>query len=172
MKSLAFVILLALTAPNLRADSVIMESEPEMIASAEFIAIVEFQSAERGVFKGRAAYPKQKEKVMKRFSRCVSAHVIENLKGELPEKIQIYDRSGFWDALFQNHMDQAKSDSCRYLIFLTGGVDFLTGSNGWASTSRIADEKIEWTENPNSPEFQMVNLKEVLARVRKQIETK
>lgn len=172
MKSLVLVILLTLIAPNLRADSVILKSEPEMVASADFIAIIEFQSVERGVFKGTASYPKQREKVMKRCFRRVSARVIENLKGEMPGEIQIYDSSGFWDALFQSHLDQAKSDSGRYLIFLTGNVDFLTGSNGWASTSRIASEEIEWTENPNSPKFQMVNLKSVLDRVREQIKTR
>ncbi len=172
MKSLTFTMLLALTALNLRADSVILESVPEMVRNADFIAVVEFQSAERGVFKGMAAYPKQKEKVMKRFSRRISSRVVETLKGQLPEEIQIYDRSGFWDALFQNHMDQVKSDAGRYLIFLTGDLNFLTGSNGWASTFRIANEEIEWTENPNAPEFKMANLKEVPDRVRKQIETK
>ena len=68
MKTLTFAILLALILPNLRADSVLLESDAEMIASADFIAIVEFQSETRGVFKGRAAYPKQKERIMKRFS--------------------------------------------------------------------------------------------------------
>jgi hypothetical protein len=98
--------------------------------------------------------------------------VIENLKGKLPEQIQIYDCSGFWDALFQNHIDRENSNSGRYLIFLTGDADFLTGSNGWASTGRISGEEIEWSENANSPNFQMVNFKEMLDRIRKQIETK
>ena len=172
MKSLVFAMLFALIALNLRADSVILESVPEMVRNADFIAIAEFQSAEHGVFKGMAAYPKQKEKMMKRFSRCVSARVIEILKGKLPEQIQIYDYSGHWDALFQNHIDRENSNSGRYLIFLTGEVDFLTGSNGWASTGRISGEEIEWSENANSPKFQMINFKEILDRIRKQIEAK
>jgi len=171
MKSLAFVILLLLTS-NLRADSVIMATEPEMVASADYIAVVEFQSAERGAFKGPAAYLKQKELVTRRFSRRVSARVIDNLKGKLPEEIQIYDWSGRWDALFQNHLDRSKSDSGRYLIFLAGNVDFLTGANGWASTSRITNEQIEWSIKPNFSDFKLMKLDEVLDRIQKQIEAK
>lgn len=172
MKALVFAILLALILPNLCADSVLLKSNAEMIAGADFISIVEFQSETRGIFKGQAAYPRQKERIMKRFSRCVSARVIENLKGKLPEQIQIYDGSGRWDALFQNHIDRENSNSGRYLIFLTGDVDFLTGANGGASTGRISGEEIEWRENANSPKFQMINFKEILDRIRKQIEIK
>jgi len=169
VKSLAFITLVFL-APHLHADSVLLETESEMIVSADYVAVVEFQKAERGVFKGSASYPKQKESETKQFSRRVTVRVISNLKGKLPEEIQVYDRSGHWDALFQNHLDQSKSDSGRFLIFLVGDVHFLTGANGWASTSRIANEQIERTEKSNSPKFQMVKLDEVLERVRKQIE--
>ncbi|HEX8309946.1 MAG TPA: hypothetical protein VF614_01435 [Chthoniobacteraceae bacterium] len=169
MRSLALAILFVLISPNVRADTVLLASGPEMLAGADFIAIIEFRSAKQGVFKGPAAYPKQEKRVVKQFSRCVSARVIENLKGELPEQVQIHDCSGFWDALFQNHGNHENADSGRYLIFLSGDVNFLTGSNGWASTARISGEEIEWNENPNSPKFQMVNLKEMLDRVRKGI---
>jgi hypothetical protein len=166
LKTLATVSFLA--ASLLRADTVLMASAVEMQDLADHIAIVEFQKAEPGTFKGPLRYPKQKDEITKRFHRRITARVIETLKGKLPGEIQIHDTSGLRDGLFQNHEDNAASPSGRYLVFLNGNPTFLTGSNGWASTYRIIGDEVEWCEVPESPKFQKVKLGEVVDRIRKQ----
>ena len=165
-------LILFLFSSQLHADSVLLESVVQMTSTADYIAIVDFQDAERGTFMGLGKYPEQKDKKPKKFFRRVSLRVVDALKGKLPQEIQVYDQSGHWDALFQNHQNQSDSTHGRYLIFLTGDKSFLTGANGWASTARIAGDMIEWTDLPSAPDVRMVPLDNVLNRLKKQIERK
>ncbi len=164
------LLILCLISSWLYADSVILKPAEEMINTADYIAIVEVQSVESGIFKGQGNYPREKETTTRKFLRRISVRVVENMKGGLPQEIKIHDNSGLWHAMFQNHQDRSKSDSGRYLIFLTGDQDFLIGANGWASTARIEGEKIEWTDSPSAPEIRMEPLNPVLNQIKEQIE--
>ena len=145
------------------ADSVILISADEMIKRSEYIAIVEYLSATSGAFRGPSAYPSAKGSAG--FSRQSTVRIIEGVKGDLSGDIQIYDGSGRWDALFQNHQDYTKPPEGKYLVFLKGKPDFLTGVYGPMSTARIDGTHIDWTEG-KPPDRQMLLLEDILSRVR------
>jgi len=160
--SRVFIVFLLLALP-IYADSVVLISADEMIKRSDYIAIVEYLGATSGVFRGPSPYPGEKRSA--RFSRQSTVRVIEGVKGDLSGDIQIYDGSGRWDALFQNHQDYTKPPVGRYLVFLKGEPDFLTGVYGPNSTARIDGIHIDWTEC-KPPARQMVPLEDILSRVR------
>jgi len=162
MSTPVFVVLLFLAFP-IYADSIIQLSADELIKRADYIAIVEYLGAVRGDFRGPSPYPGEKR--TRRFSRQSTVRVIESMKGNLSGEIQIYDGSGFWDALFQNHQDNTKPPAGRYLVFLKGDTGFLTGVHGWVSTARIDGTHIDWGEGHPSVR-QMIPLDDVLMQVR------
>ena len=160
--SRVFIAFLLLALP-IYADSVALISAEDMIKRSDYIAIVEYLGATSGDFRGPSAYPGTKGSA--RFSRQSTVRVIESVKGDLSGDIQIFDGSGRWDALFQNHQDYTKPPEGRYLVFLKGKPDFLTGVYGPMSTARIDGTHIDWTEG-KPPDRQMVPLEDILSRVR------
>lgn len=152
---------------SVHADSVALLPVDDMIARADYIAIVEYFGSVRGDFRGSSPYPG--ESSSRRFSRQNTVRIIENIKGDLSGKIKIYDGSGHWDALFQNHQDYTKTPTGRYLVFLKGDVGFLTGVHGWASTARIDGTHVDWTEDQPHAR-RMVPLNDVLIRVRMKLQ--
>ena len=162
MMSRGFIVLLLLTLP-IYADSVVQISADDMIKRSDYIAVIEYLGATSGAFRGPSAYPGAKGSA--RFSRQSTVRVIDSVKGDLSGDIQIYDGSGLWDALFQNHQDYTRKPEGRYLVFLKGEPTFLTGVYGWVSTARIDGTNIDWTEGQPRVR-QMVPLEDILTRVR------
>lgn len=145
------------------ADSVALLSADAMIDRADYIAIVEYLGAARGDFKGPSPCPDKNRSG--KFSRQNTVRVVESIKGDLSGEIQIYDKSGRWDVLFQDHQDYTKPPAGRYLVFLKGDGGFLTGVHGWASTAKIEGTHIDWTEGQPRAR-QMVPLEDILTRVK------
>jgi len=165
MMSRVFIVFLLLALP-IYADSVVLISADEMIKRSDYIAIVEYLGATSGDFRGPSAYPGAKGSA--RFSRQSTVRVIESVKGDLSGDIQIFDGSGRWDALF-HHQDYTKPPEGRYLVFLKGKPDFLTGVYGPVSTARIDGTRIDWTEG-KPPDRQIVPLEDILTRVRQRLQ--
>jgi hypothetical protein len=124
-----------------RADSLVYLSTDAMIQKSDAIAIVEVASPESGKFIGDRLLPLGSKPTRKTFGDRVAAKIERTLKGDLPKQIFIHYASGHWDELFQEGPG-------RYLVFLRGKTDFLTGTNGWLSSRLIKDGAIDWTSNP------------------------
>jgi hypothetical protein len=162
MMSRVFILFLMFALP-IYADSVALISADDMIRRSDYIAIVEYLGATSGVFRGPST--DYGAKGFARFSRQSTVKVIDNVKGDLSGEIQIYDGSGRWDALFQNHQDWTKQPKGKYLVFLKGKPNFLTGVYGLVSTAQIDGTNIDWTEGQPRVR-QMVPLEDILTRVR------
>ena len=120
-----------------KADSVIYLPSDSMAQKSDAIAIVTVGLPERGKFIGNRMFPMDSKATRKTFYRRSAADVDEIIKGKLPQKIFVFDSSGHWDVLFQEGPG-------KYLLFLRGKPDFMTGTNGWFSSRFIKDSSVYW----------------------------
>ena len=105
----------------------------EMIERAPFIAVVEIEKPEACSFKGQHWT----------YSQQARAHVVQRVKGDLPEWIQLYAQENFECA-------QVTLTQGRCLMFLEREGQAYRGSNWGLSCLPIDDaQRVAWTSRPD-----------------------
>jgi len=147
---LAAIVILACSflAPGAQAKAY-FAPEGVMLQRADFIAIVEITKVEKT----------EKKTEGFDYSEVAQARVVQRIRGELPDNLQLHGGENFICA--QVHFQPG-----RFLVFLKLENGLFTGCNWHLSVRPIQGEQVEWYAKPEGIELSWQPLEAVLERVR------